>query len=79
MSVNRSAAAVASGETKRNNYLVFAENVRPHVEAALASGKSTHTEIANYLNSRRVRTHLGRRWNLSSVRYLRDALEGSQR
>jgi hypothetical protein len=78
MSGNRSAAAAAGGETKRNNYLVFAETIWPYVEAALASGKSTHTEIANYLNSRRVRTHLGRRWNLSSVRFLRDALEGSQ-
>jgi hypothetical protein len=78
MSENHVSGAIASGETKRKQYLVFAKTLRPHLEADIASGKTTNTEIAKHLNIIRVRTHLGRRWTASSVRYLREALEGSQ-
>jgi hypothetical protein len=67
--------ASAAGETKREQYLEFAERVRPHIVAAIKSGKTGHTEIARYLNHCRIRPHLGNRWTLASVRYLRERLD----
>jgi hypothetical protein len=67
---NKFTAAASSGANRREQYLQFTEIMRPHVQAALASGKTTRLEIATYLNRHRIRSHLGRRWTAPSVRYL---------
>lgn len=78
MRENHVVAALASGVTRRQKYREFAETVRPHILEALAAGNKTGMDIARYLNRHRVRSHTGKLWSESSIRYLRQILEGAQ-
>jgi hypothetical protein len=74
MSENKSLGPAAGGITRRQDYREFAETVRPHIRDALVTGKTSATEVAHYLNGHRVRSHTGKLWSPSSVRYLRQVL-----